>query len=120
LLPILYGLWSARREGDTLLLVEGEINALSVWQCAPALTCLSFGSEAGARPGVLRAAAERYRRVFVWADDPARSLAIRASLGRQAMPLQSPTRDAMKLDANAMLQAGVLREFLREVRASPG
>ncbi len=107
-------MWSAVPGADTLLLVEGEINALSVWQClARGLTCLSFGSESGARPRLLAAAAAGpYRRVFVWADEPARSLAIRAALGRDATALQSPVSEGRKLDANALLQDGLLPEFL--------
>jgi len=104
------------RGGDTLLLVEGEINALSVWQCLPeGVTCLSFGSESGPHPEVLAAAARPYRRVFVWADDPQRALAIRATLGREAVPLQSPRREGTKLDANALLQEELLPPFLREL-----
>ena len=112
-LPILFGLWSAVPGGDTLLLVEGEINAISVWQCRPAgVTCFSFGSDGGSHPEVLAAAARSYRRVFVWADDPGRALGIRAALGRQAIPVQSATRERAKLDANALLQDGLLPEFL--------
>jgi DNA primase len=49
--PLLYGLWAAVPGHHTLLLVEGEFNALSVWQCMPqGVTCLSFGSETGGRP----------------------------------------------------------------------
>jgi hypothetical protein len=83
--PILYGLWSAVSEHETLLLVEGEINALSIWQCIPeGVTCLSFGSETGGRIEILKKLITRYRRVVVWANDPKCAAEMQSALGASA------------------------------------
>jgi DNA primase len=111
--PILYGLWSAIPEHNTLLLVEGEINALSIWQCIPeGVTCLSFGSENGVHIDRLETLAKRYQKLIVWADNPKRSSELRKVLGTQTQAWQSPVVDDMKWDANKMLQEDVLMEFL--------
>jgi hypothetical protein len=112
-IPILYGLWSAISTHSTLLLVEGELNALSIWQCVPeSVTCISFGSETGMRTEILRHLVTRYRKIIVWADDPQKALEIRSSLGVHDQPWQSPFVDNKKWDANQMLQERVLMDFL--------
>ena len=118
--PILYGLNYAIPTHHTLLLVEGEINALSVWQVEPVgVTVLSIGSEGGAGGAgadILRAVAAHYRRVFVWLDDADKAQAARALVpGSQA--LRSPNIDGVKWDANQMLQARALDSFLSRVLA---
>lgn len=63
---VLYGAWDAIRTDTTLLLVEGELNALSLWQQRPqGTTVLSIGSEGGGRPEILAKIAQRYKRVFI-------------------------------------------------------
>lgn len=109
---LLYGLWDVLPGCHTLLLVEGEINALSVWQMRPeGVTVLSFGSEGATRPEILKAIASRYRRVFVWADNPKRAGELRGILPGCAA-LRSPIIDGLEWDANQMLQARVLADFL--------
>ncbi len=105
----------------TLLLVEGEINCISVTQCRMnGVSVLSFGSEGGGRHDVLRAIAEKYKRVFVWADDvnpqqAKRAEELRALVRGGGRVLRSPKRDGAKWDANQLLQAGALGEFLASV-----
>jgi hypothetical protein len=111
--PVLFGLWDAVPEHSTLLTVEGEINALSVWQCLPSgVTCLSFGSEAGVRIEVLRALASRYQRVFVWADEAKRARELGAAMGPGVQAVRSPEIRGEKWDANKMLQGGILSAFV--------
>ncbi len=115
-MPVLFGLWDVAPQHDTLLLVEGEMNALSIWQCLPSgVDTLSFGSENGGRPAMIRHLAQRHKRVFVWADDTQRATQMRALVGSQACALRSPVRDGVKWDANQMLQEGVLMDFLSHV-----
>lgn len=101
-------------KSDTLIVTEGEFNALSCWQT---LGChvVSIGSESNADAGnaELTKLAKRYATVIVWADKPDVAQRIAEALGRDATAIHSPIIDGRKLDANEMLQAGVLGEFLR-------
>ncbi len=117
--PVLYGVGDVLTRDTTLLLVEGEMNALSVWQCHPAdVSVVSFGSETGARPGLLQNLAKQYRRVFIWADDPRRAAEIGQTVPG-AVALRSPVLTGVKHDANQMLQQGVLPDVLSRVLGVP-
>ena len=118
--PLLFGLAHALPTDETLLLLEGEFNALSAWQCLPAgVSVLSFGSEGGARPWLLRGLARRYRRIFVWLDEREKARAARELMAR-SLALRSPEVNGRKLDANEMLKAGFLPEFLARVLQKQG
>ena len=113
---VLYGAWDAIRTDTTLLLVEGELNALSLWQQRPqGTTVLSIGSEGGGRPEILAKIAQRYQRVFIWCDDAARTLKYKAMIAQPTNGLQSPTIGGAKIDANKLLQAGKLADFIKQV-----
>lgn len=107
----------------TLLLVEGEFNCISVAQCRPAgMSVLSFGGEVGGRLDVLQAIVDKFANVFVWADDiwdnprqAKRATELRALVRGRGKTLRSARRDGVKWDANQLLQAGVLPEFLGRV-----
>jgi len=98
---------------DLLLIVEGELNAISVWQALQKagrlseMDVLSFGSQGNAASQKVISVANHYRRVVVWADDgrPAVDLAGRCSA---AVPFRSGSRNGRKLDANEFLQTGEL------------
>ena len=114
---ILFGLHVAAGN-DTLIFVEGEMNAMSITQISAYellhVDALSFGSETGSREDVLNRVAKDYKHVIVWADKPERATAIRSSLVHTADVLCSPEIDGVKYDANALLQKGWLADFLRE------
>lgn len=104
----------------TLVLVEGEINAMSIWQCAgsPAMPfdwgmdVLSLGSESAKLSPAAVAAAEQYGRVLAWAD--------RAEVARElaaVLPNAHPIRSPGGKDANDLLREGLLGGFLAMVRA---
>lgn len=126
----LFGLQHCREaapgELETLFLVEGEANAISIFQCTFGLYAadvLSFGPRANLRnAGVAPLAAkvaQRYRRVFVWADEP--SDAVRA-LGTipNALPIRSPRIDGKEHDANDLLRAGMLGDVIFDlIRLAP-
>ena len=115
-IPILFGMGNIVQGKQTLLLVEGEINALSVSQCLPsAVTCLSFGSETGGYKDILRVLARHYRHVFLWADDPVKGLELQKSIGLICQVLRSPDYGGEKWDANRMLQERILMEYLSDV-----
>jgi hypothetical protein len=103
-----------------LLIIEGEINAISVWQAARDLVdVISFGSENNIeRAGTyLQALAQRYERVISWADKAERAVEIAKHVGN-ATSFKSPRG----FDANDLLQAGRLRSHLQHLlqKAGPG
>jgi hypothetical protein len=115
----LYGLYGLNSAAGDLLLMEGEINALSVMQCHPAgFNVLSIGSDnfTEAQAALLRPLAALHKRVTIWTDDPAKSEPIKAALSHlEAQRLQSPMIEGKKYDANQLLQAGLLADFLSTV-----
>lgn len=108
---------------DTLILCEGELNAVSLWQVAHDWAdVLSFGSQdavaflAADKPPSVRQAqllvtlqrlAVPYRQVIVWADEEPRALAAAGRFGARGAALWSDGGDA-----NDWLQAGLLAERL--------
>ena len=109
------------RPGKTLglILVEGELNALSIAQALDAaglgLDVLSYGPQDNATRPELAAIAGQYPRVLIWADEAGKALAASKALPH-AVPLKSPNG----LDANDLLQAGKLAPFLATVLARLG
>jgi len=118
-----FGLSYALESHHTLLLVEGELNCVSAWQCRPAgVSCLSFGSEGGGDARILQSVASRYQNVFVWADDvwdnpkqKARAAELQSLVTGRGKALRSPKDDGVKHDANQLLKVGALPEFLSRV-----
>jgi len=98
----------------TMLIVEGELNAMSCWQVASEthLHVLSLGSEGQAIPPAAVQFAQRYGQVLVWADKKRIAQGLMAKLPG-AVGIQSPGGK----DANDMLQAGLLGGFLATKRA---
>jgi hypothetical protein len=108
---------------STLVLVEGELNAVSIQQACPNVDVLSWGPQANIlRPCVT----ERlncvlhwgYARVLVWADEP--ELAERTSVLMNAHP-SAPECIALQppagLDANDLLQSGALSQLVSSLVA---
>jgi hypothetical protein len=101
------------RGGDSLLLIEGELNAISAWQASReiGLDVVSFGPEDNASSAPVIELALRYKRVWVWLDKPDKvSAAMDVIPG--AKGLKSVELDGVQLDANALLQRGALGEYL--------
>lgn len=101
----------------TLVIVEGEINAMSIWQVAQRWQwdVLSLGSESQKLPDGGRILAERYGRTIIWMDKADIAKSIMAMIPG-AVAISSPLVDGKKVDANDMLCSGQLSEFLSEVR----
>lgn len=100
---------------DRLLIVEGELNLLSLAQVLPEADLISTGSQSLSEKmrRILSRIAVRYRRVWAWFDDPQK--AQEAARLVRGVPVQSPVADGEKWDANRLLQAGVLKEFLEKL-----
>lgn len=106
---------------ETLFLVEGELNAVSIFQCTYGLYAadvLSFGARSNLRnAGVSPLAAkvaQRYKRVIVWADEPADALKALGTVPN-AMPIRSPQIDGKEHDANDLLRAGLLGDVVYDL-----
>lgn len=99
---------------STLVLVEGELNAMSIWQVArwTELDVLSLGSESAKLPEAMRHIAARYRTVLTWFDRPEVARKLAAALPG-ACPICSPGGK----DANDLLREGLLGGFLAMARA---
>lgn len=99
----------------TLLIVEGEINAMSCWQVASEthLHVLSLGSEGQVIPAAALPLIRRYGRVLVWADKERIAQGLMGVLPG-AVGIHSPGGK----DANDLLQAGLLGGFLATMRAN--
>ena len=105
---------------DTLLVLEGELNLLSVAQVKPELDLISTGSQSISetmRRDLSRLAA-RYRKVWVWFDEPQKAQET-ALLVTRGVPVQSPVVDGRKMDANAILQTDQLHEFISRLMGVP-
>lgn len=97
-----------------LLIVEGEINAMSCWQVAgeTLLDTLSLGSESAKLTEEAVTFAQRYGRVLVWADKGQIAQQL-----MQAVPGAYGVQSPGGRDANDLLRAGLLGGFLAMVRA---
>lgn len=116
--PGLYGLWQELK--PLLILVEGEINALSVWQVLGGqATVLSCGGQTSHLDLAKRLLAEVKKqsksiRTFVWFDEPKIAQAF-APLADKV--IVSPVIDEQKFDASHLLASGALTEFLERLGA---
>lgn len=112
---------AAAGELETLFLVEGELNAVSIFQCVFGLYAadvLSFGPRrnllnAGVAPMAAKVA-QRYKRVIVWADDPDDAVKALGTVPN-ALPVRSPVIDDKEHDANDLLRAGLLADVVYDL-----
>lgn len=103
-----------------LLAIEGELNALSVWQVAHDLIdVVSFGPESNVHRAIeyLQALGVSYQKVLIWADKPDVARKVQKALGA-AQALRSPVdgkgAQEVKWDANKLLQHGLLDDFINQ------
>lgn len=110
-----YYLPDAIGRSDRLLVVEGEINLLSLVQVGPEVDLLSTGSQSlsGGMKQTLARLVGKYRKVWVWMDEPKAAAEVAALI--RGTPIRSPQVDGEKLDANRMLVEGLLHEFVNRL-----
>lgn len=101
----------------TLVIVEGELNAMSIWQIAEAWRwdVLSLGSESQKLPDGGRRLAERYDRTIVWMDKPEIAKSVMVQIAG-AVAVSSPIIEDRAMDANDLLKMGELGNFLLDAR----
>lgn len=105
---------------DTLLMTEGELNAVSCWQAIRAaglrgVDVVSIGSDSVPDGPALVELAGDFRRVVCWLDDPHKAQEVRSNLPGARVGKSPHGDDGAKLDANELLRRGCLADFLREV-----
>lgn len=103
----------------TLVICEGELNAISIWQVTEPWRwdVLSLGSESAKLSQAAIDYARQFGRVLVWMDRAPVARDLVALLMPLAFGVNSPAREGGgKLDANDLLQLGKLGEFLATVR----
>lgn len=97
----------------TLVLCEGEINAMSIWQVAHSsnVHVVSVGSETGRLPGGVIAFAQRYGTVIIWLD---KNNLVRDLIEQvpEALGYASPAGQ----DANDLLRQGKLGGLIVSLR----
>ena len=113
---ILYGgqaLTGSIQKLRTLLIVEGELNAVSCWQVAQSthLDVLSLGSESARLTPAMVEAAKQYCHVIAWLD---RTEMVNNKLAQ--IPGAYGIRSPDGRDANDLLQADLLAGFLVAVQ----
>lgn len=96
-------------ESRTLVLREGEINAMSIAQVFPKLDVRSIGSESATLSAAQVDWVNRFQEVILWVDKPAKARSLLSALPRAHAI-------ATAQDANDMLQAGTLGAFLAAAR----
>jgi len=101
-----------------LVLVEGELNAISIRQCYPdGISVVSFGGEnlGAAQKALLLALATQFQKVIVLTDKAEKAREVQKAINMRCVLLKSPNGH----DANDLLQAGVLADFLKAIGAEP-
>src|SRR5690606_25784070 len=101
---------------QTLVICEGELNAISIWQVANpwGWQVLSLGSQSAHIPqGMMSSLGRHFGRILVWMDEPHRTREEILNAGERAIGVSSiPEPDGKKLDANDLMQSGKLGGFL--------
>ncbi len=120
---VLHGLHHINLNTHTLIVTEGELNAISIWQAARDLgvAVVSIGSQTTSEQALSAVAwlSKKFERCIPWCDEPNNVLAMRKHIqSPHVLPLQSPKSNGNKIDANDMLQRGLLRAFIERKLAN--
>lgn len=103
-----------------LLIVEGEINAMSVYQASFLwLDVVSVGSQDQALRGYILDAVKRYDKVAVWLDSREKAQKRMESLGASFCLSGYVDGDGKEYDANDYLKHGILSEYLFRAYEDP-
>ena len=107
----LFGWQANTLPADTVILCEGELNALSIYQAtlADGIHVFSVGSQTNRLAESIVAHVSTYRRAIVWMDEPDQAQAI-AEMLPNAVTIDSAS---MGGDANQLLTANRLSEIVR-------
>jgi hypothetical protein len=117
---LLYGgqaLMGCAEDVRTLVLCEGELNAISIWQMAEPWNwdVLSLGSESAKLTPAMLAYAAKFERVIIWMDRPELVKELMAQIPG-SYGISSAVVDGVKQDANKLLQTEQLGGLLTKAR----
>lgn len=105
--------WHTHESGrDTLIIVEGILNAPSAFQVCQNANILTPGTENTDPSAWPLQAIREYDQVIIWADKQEVADKWAAAVGGNVTAIHSPVHSGVKLDANEMLQRGLLKDFL--------
>lgn len=101
--------WHAHKPtSDTLIICEGEINAMSICETEPDINVLSMGSEnSHIHPGIV-AHIGNYEKVILWGDSDSCIERWTNDMPNYTRSFISPMRDGVKWDANECLKRNKL------------
>ena len=107
---------------ETLFIVEGELNAISISQiaaqCDIPADAVSFGTQTNIElaSNVMATVAKKYKRIIVWADEPEFAIAAMKSINHSRVyPVRTVVSDGTKFDANHLLQSDGLETVIRRL-----
>ena len=107
--------WRGPEQRATLIIAEGELNTMSLWQeTHGAVDVLSAGSEGTTQhlPADVMELAKQYQRRIVWADKGEIADTAAAAIGADSVPSFKTEQHPKGLDANDLLRDGKLGAFL--------
>ena len=117
---LLYGgqaLAGCAEDVRTLVLCEGELNAISIWQMAEPWNwdVLSLGSESAKLTPAMLTYAAKFERVIIWMDRPELVKELMTQIPG-SYGIHSAINDGVKQDANKLLQTEQLGGLLAKAR----
>jgi hypothetical protein len=111
---------AAPGELQTLFLVEGELNAVSIFQSVYGqypVDVVSYGPRNNITDHnrqMIAAIAKRYRKIIVWADEPDDAIQALQTIPN-ALPVRSPFINGKAHDANDLLVTGLIDDVVFEL-----
>ena len=112
---LLCGWHTHEPENNVLIIVEGILNAPSVFQVMPAANVLTPGTQNTDPLSWPLEAIRKYANIVIWADEKKVADKWAAAVGGNVKPIFSPECNGVKFDANEMLKRGQLTGFLKMV-----
>jgi hypothetical protein len=109
---LLCGWHTHKPDSNVLIIIEGILNAPSAFQVCQSANVLTPGTDKTDPSAWPLDAIRKHDHVIVWADKEAFADKWAAVVGGNVSVICSPVRNGIKLDANEMLQRGILGNFL--------
>lgn len=114
-----YGLEGIKDNQKTMLIIEGELNRLSVLQVLedPSVAVISPGAENinPAQKALLPIITRSFLRVIIWMDDPGKAIELQSIVGKQRCKNDDIFQAPNGQDANDLLRAGIMPAFLQRI-----
>jgi len=112
---LLCGWHTHKSENNTLIIVEGILNAPSVSQAMPTANVLTPGTQNTDPLTWSLDAIRKYDKIVIWADKQEFADKWASAVDGNVVAIHSPEHNGVKFDANEMLKRGQLAAFLKMV-----